>query len=215
MSIVFYFDPISPYSWLAAHHIKQLRASEHEVVCEPVLLGAMLNAFGQKGPAEIEAKRRYTFADVYRRARAAGLSFEGPPSHPFNPLAALRACHCVQDPAQRFELAVTLMDMAWAEGKDISKVDAVLQATDRCEIEIPDLEIQLADPQVKARVKDATQAAIDRGVFGVPMLSVNDELFWGSDRVSDAFAAARGDRAPIDQALLDRVLTRPTSATRR
>lgn len=215
IDITFYFDPISPYSWLAAHRIQELKSSGVVVHCVPVLFAGLLHAFGQKGPAEIESKRRYTFLDVHRRANAARLDFLGPPTHPFNPLIALRACHCLDDQEQRFALATTLMDMAWAQGEDITGVDAVHKAALRCQIEIPELETQLQNPEVKARLKKSTQSAIEHGVFGVPMLRVNDELFWGSDRVSDAYEAARGTRVPIDRDLVDKVLARPASATRK
>lgn len=215
MKLTFYFDPISPYSWLAAHQLKKISAADLKIDCVPVLLGALLNASGQKGPAEVPVKRSYTFLDVHRRANAAGLTFEGPPEHPFNPLAALRACHCVEDRQQRFELAIALMDMAWSEGKSITDLELVRKALHRCAIEMPDLEAKLQDPQVKARVKDATQDAIDRGIFGVPTLRVEDELFWGSDRVADAIAALRGDRAAIDHELVARVLARPAAIQRK
>ncbi|MEZ4750282.1 MAG: DsbA family protein [Bdellovibrionota bacterium] len=81
-SVVFYFDPISPYSWLASNQIPEIEARlpiQFDYV--PVLFAGLLNAHGQKGPAEIAAKRRYTMTDAMRWASKLGLSFEGPPAH--------------------------------------------------------------------------------------------------------------------------------------
>lgn len=215
MNIQFYFDPISPYCWLAGHQIKTFQDKDEVIDCLPVLLAGFLQAFGQKGPAEIPSKRSYTHLDIHRRANAAGLRCSGPPTHPFNPLAALRACHCIEDPLQRFEFAITLMDMAWAEGEDLTKIDTLQRAVQRCELDLPDLETRIQDPAIKAKLRSATESAIELGVFGVPMLCVQGERFWGSDRVQDAFAAARGNRAPIDLARVEAALSRPASASRK
>jgi 2-hydroxychromene-2-carboxylate isomerase len=87
----FYFDFISPYAYLASTQLDGI-AARTQVTIErvPVLFAALLDAHGQKGPAEIPAKRRYTWKDVSRKCHAAGVPIAPPPSHPFNPLLGLR-----------------------------------------------------------------------------------------------------------------------------
>jgi 2-hydroxychromene-2-carboxylate isomerase len=92
----FYFDPISPFVWLATKQIDRIESTGVQVEMEPVLFAAMLNANGQKGPAEIPSKRELTFRDVMRLADAQGLEFVGPPGHPFNPLPGLRMATVVR-----------------------------------------------------------------------------------------------------------------------
>ena len=89
--IRFLFDFISPFSYLAWQWIHEV-AETHErpIEYQPVLFAALLNHFGHLGPAEIEPKRRYIFKQVARRAHALRLQLAPPPSHPFNPLLALR-----------------------------------------------------------------------------------------------------------------------------
>ena len=87
--VYFYFDPISPYAWLAWHRCQPL-IGENRLIPRPVLFAGLLGAHGTKGPAEIPAKRHYTFLDVQRWACVYGLTLRGPPAHPFNPLAPLR-----------------------------------------------------------------------------------------------------------------------------
>ena len=86
--VTFYFDPISPYSWLASKALGRIAEVAGEIAFQPVLFAGLLNAHGQRGPAEIAAERRYMFRDVLREATRAGLPFAGPPGHPFNSLQA-------------------------------------------------------------------------------------------------------------------------------
>jgi 2-hydroxychromene-2-carboxylate isomerase len=90
--LVFYFDFISPYAFLAWTQLPAL-AKRCRTTLEPVpvLFAGLLDAHGQKGPAEIPAKRRYLFKDIARKARRLGFpSISAPPAHPFNPLLSLR-----------------------------------------------------------------------------------------------------------------------------
>ena len=90
--LLFYFDFISPYAFLAWTQIRGIAARcEREVEPVPVLFAGLLNAHDQKGPAEIPAKRRYLFKDIARKAHRLGVaSVAPPPAHPFNPLLPLR-----------------------------------------------------------------------------------------------------------------------------
>ena len=83
------FDVISPFAYLAFSRLEELPDGV-ELQLVPVLLAALLNHFGQRGPAEIPPKRRFTYRFVLWRARRLGLPLRMPPAHPFNPLAALR-----------------------------------------------------------------------------------------------------------------------------
>ena len=90
----FYFDFVSPYAyigWTQIHRVVEARGQRVEA--GPVLFAGLLNAHGQKGPAEIPAKRASLFKDGSRKAHAFGLpALQPPPAHPFNPLLALRLC---------------------------------------------------------------------------------------------------------------------------
>ena len=88
----FHFDYISPYSYLAWHRLKRFApAQDLHVEVKPTLLAGLLNHLGHKGPGEIAPKRRYMFKDCIRAAARSNVPFVPPVSHPFNPLASLRA----------------------------------------------------------------------------------------------------------------------------
>lgn len=88
------------------------------------------------------------------------------------------------------------------------------EAATRCGLDGAKTVLHVREPAIKARLRACTQAALESGVFGVPTLKVGAELFWGSDRVADAMRALQGDYQPIDRALLDHLLSLPSSAQR-
>ena len=211
-TVTFYFDPVSPYVWLASKQLDQL-AARCELVWEPVLFAAMLNANGQKGPAEIPSKKAYTFRDVMRLAAQLGLAFTGPPGHPFNPLHALRLCCALPGQPERQTLARALLAAAWEQGRDISDPPVLHDIAARCGHQPAALWAQAQDPVNKQRLADNTQAALAAGVFGVPTWRLGEELFWGADRL--ASLAWRLDGHGIDEAQLARFLAQPALAERR
>lgn len=208
----FWFDPISPYAWLAARQLERIDTLA-SVRVRPVLFAALLNHHGNVGPAEIPTKRAYTFRDVARTADRLGLAIEGPPAHPFNPLTALRACVSIDDDAKRRRLAIALMDAAWSVGRDLESIDVVRDVAARVGLDADAIVLATREPAIKQRLLDATQIAIAAGVFGVPSFVIEGEVYWGSDRLDALVHRLEGHR--VDEAKLARILARPSSATRR
>jgi 2-hydroxychromene-2-carboxylate isomerase len=208
-----YFDPISPYAWLASRQIGRLDAVGARLEFKPVLFAALLDAHGTVGPAEVAAKRAHTMRDVMRAAARLGLPFEGPPTHPFNPLRALRMCIAVDEPTARRRLVLALMDAPWARGLDLADETVLIEIADTCGLDGAALLQRASEPDIKQRLVDATRAAIDAGIFGVPTFVVAGEIFWGADRIDALLWRLQGHR--IDEAQLARVLARPASAIRR
>ncbi len=184
--LTFWFDPISPYAYLAFEQLpRALEGIGHVVHYRPVLFAALLRHHGQLGPAEIPGKRAWTYRQVLWQAQAAGLPMQMPAAHPFNPLPLLRLAHACGPNRQ---VAETLLRHVWAAGGDPleSQRLAALQA-------------QLAparDPagdDAKAALRAATEAAIARGLFGVPTVEVDGRLFWGADALPMLRAFLQGD----------------------
>jgi 2-hydroxychromene-2-carboxylate isomerase len=213
----FWFDPISPYAWLAARSLSRLEDAgvrpPVQVRFVPVLFAGLLKAHGNLGPAEVPAKRLYLFRDVMREAARRGLPFAGPPGHPFNPLAALRMCTAVQDDEQRRALALALMAACWEGGEDISDTAVLARLGDDAGFDGQDLLARAATPEVKQALAAATEAAILGGVFGVPTYRLDGELFWGGDRIEALLW--RLDGGVIDEDRLAEFLARPPLAERR
>src|SRR5580700_6920676 len=131
-SITFYFDFISPYAYLAWTQIHALAARhECEVVPKPILFAALLDANGQKGPAEIPNKRIYTFKDVVRSAARLGVPLAAPASHPFNPLLALRVASADVDRERHRTLIDALFAATWVRSVDVTDVKNVVDVVQR------------------------------------------------------------------------------------
>lgn len=215
MSLVFCFDFVSPYAYLAACRLPALVA-EHDVDVElrPVLLSGLLNAHGQLGPAEIPPKRLWVFKEAARRAALAGVPFGLPHSHPFNPLLALRAV--LAAPA---EARPTLCTRLWAEvwgGEATGGLQdpAVVAArADQAGLDGGALVQEATSSAVKRRLRELTEDALRQGAFGVPTLFVGDELFWGYDALDPVDLHLRG-QDPLPVSYEAAVAALPSSASR-
>jgi len=211
--INFYFDPISPYAWLASTQLDQLATDTNlAVIAKPILFAGLLKAHGHQGPAEIPAKRAYTFADVMRRANSYGLNLEGPPAHPFNPLLALRSASAIDNDAQRLHFAKQIMHAAWSEGADITTETVVGRALEQCEADADSVIVAANSAPVKQSLIEATDQAISLGIFGVPSFEYEGELFWGDDRLIELKHCIAGRR--LDKSKLNTILSRSAAANR-
>ncbi len=209
----FFFDPISPYAWLAARSMDALEDAGVQVRFVPVLFAGLLKAHGKLGPAEVPAKRLYLFRDVMREAARRGLPFAGPPGHPFNPLAALRMCTALGDERERRRLALALMTACWERGEDVSDAAVLARLADEAGFDGHALLERAAAPEVKQALAAATDAAIAGGVFGVPTFRLDGELFWGGDRIEALLWRLEG--GSIDEDRLARFLAGEPLAQRR
>ena len=213
--VCFYFDFISHNAFLAWVRIHEL-AARHGRTVEPVpvLFAAMLEANRQRGPAEIPAKNAWMIRDVLRKAAQIGLKLAPPASHPFNPLLALRLVSQPMDGDLRRRLIDRLFRAAWCESRSLEDPAVVAAVVDESGEDGAALVAGCADPAVKRALRAQTEAAIRDGVFGVPSMRVDNELFWGYDDFKHLEQYLRGDD-PLDAATLARWTRVRPSAVRR
>jgi 2-hydroxychromene-2-carboxylate isomerase len=175
MQATWYFDFISPFSYLQLARVRQWR-ERIDITPVPIAFGALLQHLGTLGPAEIAGRREFTYRFVQWQAEQTGVPLRFPPEHPFNPLAALRLCVAA---GTTWPAVQAIFDHIWRDGArgttpaDLAGVAAALG--------IGDAERALTAPEVKRQLADNTHAAIAAGVFGVPTLRAGTELFWGND----------------------------------
>ncbi len=200
MQVDWYFDFVSPYAYLQLMDFKRLPDSL-EIRYRPVLFAGHLDHWGQKGPAEIPAKRRQTYRQCQWLADRAGVPFKFPPVHPFSPLRPLRLCIALgTEPA----VIGGIFEFIFAEGRDIQSDGDWKTLAAR--LEIGDADALVSQPEIKSALRANTDEAIRRGVYGVPTFAVGDELFWGSDLtdmlldyLADPKLFSRGEMARIDK----------------
>lgn len=199
--IVWYFDIVSPFSYLALPAVEVL-AARRPLALRPVVLGAMLAHWGVLGPAEVPPKRLHTYRLCRFLADRAGVPMRFPPRHPFRSLESLRLLTALGAPPPAVR---TAFDFVWREGRDPSDPAEFAALCER----LPD-----GDPaDAKAALREETDAAIAAGVFGVPTLSIGAELFWGVDALPMAEAYLE-DRALFARGEMARLADLPAGVER-
>ena len=183
--ITFHFDPISPFAYLAFERLPQVLAGcSYEVEYRPVLLAGLLQHWGTRGPAEVEPKRAWTFRHVAWLAQHHGIAMDTPAVHPFNPLPLLRlALAC--GPNRR--VVDALFRHVWVGGADATDATRLQELTASL--------VPVRDPagdDVKRELRQATEAAIAKGIFGVPTFELDGRLFWGLDALNMLRDALQG-----------------------
>jgi len=170
--VYWFFDFLSPFAFL---QIEKLSSFEN-IICKPVLFAGLLNHWENKGPAEIESKRIFTYRYATWLAHKTNTNFKMPNPHPFNPLAALRLAIYLNNDIDHIK---SIFKLIWEKG--------LLPDDEKFWIEISkttgfsgSLEI-ISSREVKDELRANGEMAIEKGVFGVPTFLVDDEVFWGVD----------------------------------
>jgi len=203
--VTWYFDFISPYAYFSLHTLARLGA-EVELRYQPVLFAGLLSHWGQKGPAEVPPKRVWTYRSCVWWAKQNNVPFRIPAAHPFNPLPYLRLCIAAGISAVAVR---TIFDGLWTTGVDPGDPAAV--ASVAATLGIP-LE-RITDAAVKNSLREATERAAQKGVFGVPTFAIDEHLFWGNDSVDFAVAYLR-DPAILQTEEMQRIDSLAVGATR-
>ena len=170
-----YFDFISPFSYLQLEGIGALRA-RLEIAPIPIVFGAILKHHGQLGPAEIRGKREFTYRFAQWTAEREKIPFRFPPAQPFNPIAPLRLAIAA---GTSWPAITAIFEHIWKDGRagdDVESLGDVARA-----LGIDDVAAAIAREDVKTALRTNTEAALAAGVFGVPTLRIGGELFWGND----------------------------------
>ncbi|MGD8839803.1 MAG: 2-hydroxychromene-2-carboxylate isomerase [Gammaproteobacteria bacterium] len=173
--IDWYFDFISPFSYLASAGLQRL-PDDIELRPRPILFAGLLQHWDTRGPAEIEPMRRFTFRHIRWLAERDGIELNLPPMHPFNPLRLLRLCIALDADVK---LVQRLFRFVWAEGRSSDDPDhwqALL-----AELGAEDAGESIGRPEIKEKLRKNTAGALEEGVFGVPGFVVDGEVFWGYD----------------------------------
>ncbi|MBK0011283.1 2-hydroxychromene-2-carboxylate isomerase [Isoptericola jiangsuensis] len=202
-----YFDFVSPYSYLHWQKVKQLPQFA-AIQPVPIAFGAVLHHLGNLGPAEIPAKRRFIYRQLLWTAQTEGTPLRFPPAHPFNPLAALRLCLAAGASTQAVDV---LFDWIWREGNTGDSAETLRIPAAR--LGINDVQAACAEAAVKEQLRRNTEAAIDAGLFGVPTLSIDGELFWGND-AHPMMAAVLADPSLLQRPDWQAVVTLPVAVQR-
>jgi 2-hydroxychromene-2-carboxylate isomerase len=184
-AIDFYFDFSSPYSYIASEWIEALAARHARVVnWRAILLGATFQVTEIKSPVSYPLKREYTMLDFERSARFAGVPLKIPEKFPIATQNAARIFWWLDadDPRRARDWARHALRALFARGVDLSDAAALRALAVEFGLDGSQAQDVCNDPQWKAALKAANDAAIALGVFGAPFFIIDGEPFWGNDR---------------------------------
>ncbi|MBL9104935.1 MAG: 2-hydroxychromene-2-carboxylate isomerase [Myxococcales bacterium] len=193
-TLEFWFDFSCPYAYVASTRVEALAERVGaRLDARPMLLGGVFMARGvpqNLSQTLAPAKARHNLADMQRQARRAGVPLTMPAGHPLRTVDALRCVLAAGEPymplAHRFYRAY------WAEGRDIGEREVVAEIVREVGLDADAVMARASGEEIKQELRRRTDEAIARGVFGVPTFFVEEQLYWGADRMDMVEAALGG-----------------------
>jgi 2-hydroxychromene-2-carboxylate isomerase len=193
-TVEFFFDLGSPATYLAYTQLPKIcEQTDSQLVYKPILLGGVFKATGNASPATIPAKGRYMFQDLDRYAKRYGVPLKFNPHFPINTLMLMRAVTGMQlRHPERFQAFIDcLFHALWVEGRSLDDPATVAAVLTRNGFDPNEVLALTADEDVKTALKDNTEQAVQRGVFGAPCMFIGDQMFFGQDRLDFVLEALR------------------------
>ncbi|MDC1280057.1 2-hydroxychromene-2-carboxylate isomerase [Pelagibacteraceae bacterium] len=185
-SIDFYFDLISPYSYLAHKQIKFLKEKKNiNFIYKPILIGGLHNLQGITAPAFIKPKLKHMINDCILIAKKNKSNFKWNSKFPINSLNIMRGYLFINNQNKDLYLNV-MFDAYWKDNLDIANEETLKSILEKCKIDPNSFFDGIRNPKIKDELKNATQEAHDKEVFGAPTFIVNNKIFWGQDRLEFA-----------------------------
>ncbi|TWC58516.1 2-hydroxychromene-2-carboxylate isomerase [Pseudomonas sp. SJZ080] len=185
-AVEFYFDLGSPATYLAYTQLPKICAqTDSQLIYIPILLGGIFKATGNASPATIPAKGLYMFQDLDRYAKRYGVPLKFNPNFPINTLMLMRAVTGMQlRHPERFQAFIDCLFRAiWVEGRNLADLATVAAVLTQNGFDPTEVLALTADEDVKATLKNNTEKAVQRGVFGAPSMFVDNQLYFGQDRL--------------------------------
>jgi 2-hydroxychromene-2-carboxylate isomerase len=183
---VFFFGAMSPYSWFAAERIDRVIPGAE---WQPVFAGGLFKACGRSSWG-LDGRRPAGIVDCEARAQQRGLgAIRWPDPWPTVDVRVARAMLVARDAGLLEPFALAAMRLAFREGRDLDELSAIEEAGRRVGLDPAALTLAIQAPEVKLALREETDEAVTKGVFGVPTVLFDNELFWGDDHLEDAAEA--------------------------
>ena len=186
--IDFYFDVISPYAYIA--YKKILKIKDINFKLKPILLGGLHNLAGITAPAFNKYKMKNMQNDCEVVAKKNNISFKWNSKFPINSLNIMRGYLCVKD-NKKEEYLNNFFEAYWKEDLDLSNEENIKILLKKLKIDEHDFFNLIKNQDTKDKLKQFTQEAFEKEVFGAPTFIVNNKIFWGQDRLEYALDEIR------------------------
>ena len=184
--IDFYFDFISPYSYLAHKRIRKIQKKEKiKFNYKPILLGGLHNLAGITAPALIKSKKRFLIDDCEMVAKKFKIDFKFNEKFPINSLSLMRGILIINDDIKDLFID-RFFDAYWSLNSDLENKEIVGEILKKINIDSVFFYQNITKQEIKDNLKNITQQAFDKKIFGAPSFIVNNKIFWGQDRLDYA-----------------------------
>lgn len=185
-SIDFYFDFVSPYSFLAHKRIRKIENEEKiKFIYKPILLGGLHNLIGITAPAFINPKAKFMVRDCKMVAKKFDIKFKFNSKFPINSLNLLRGLLSINYDKKKTYIN-NFFDAYWQDGLNLNEEKIIITILRKCKIKQADFRKEINNQKIKNKLKKLTQDAFKKDIFGAPTFVVNKKIFWGQDRLDYA-----------------------------
>ena len=187
----FYFDFISPYSFLAHKQIRKIENKEGiKIIYKPVLLGGLHNLHGIKAPAFIPAKAKHMIRDCKLIAEKNNVRFKFNSYFPIRSLNLMRGVLVAEEDNVKKYYIDNIFNTIWQDGLNMNDAIVIQKILQNLNINPKTFSLRTTSSLIKDLLRKKTNDAYEKGVFGAPTFVVNNKIFWGQDRIEFALKEA-------------------------
>ena len=180
----FFFDFISPYSYLAHKQIRKLEKENNiKINYKPILLGGLHKLAGVTAAAFIPSKTKYMIRDCKMIAEKHNIKFKFNTNFPINSITLMRGVFFAQKEKKLSKYIDFFFDAYWKEGLNLNNDKILNSILTNLSIDFNEFQLIISDKKIKNKLIDETNDAYNKGVFGAPSFIINNKLFWGQDRI--------------------------------
>ena len=183
-TLEFYYDYGSPYSYLADTQVEAVaKRAGASLARKPMLLGGVFKATGNASPMTVELKSKWSAFDMPMWAHHYGVPFQPNPFFPVNTLALMRGAAAAQIDGIFERYHPAMYKAMWVDGRNLNDIKEVIAVLEDAGLDSQRFGQRIQDQDVKDRLKETSDTAVARGVFGAPTMFVDDMMFFGNDRL--------------------------------
>ncbi len=180
----FYFDFISPYSFLAHKEIIKIeKKTSIKVIYKPILLGGLHNLHGIKAPAFIPAKAKHMVRDCKLIAERNNIKFRFNTYFPIRSLNLMRGVFVAEEDNFKSYYIDNIFNAIWQDGLNMNDENIVQRVLKNLNVNPKTFVLRSTSSSIKDVLKKRTSEAYEKGIFGAPTFVSNNKIFWGQDRI--------------------------------
>jgi len=183
-TVEFYYDFSSPYTYIASERIEKIcQESGASIEWKPFLLGGVFNEIGSTPAAQIDNKINYLKRDMIMCADYYDVPLNFPEVFPLNSVRAMRGAFAASEQDKLVEYNHLMFRLYFVKETDLSHPEILAEAVGGIGIDPEWFTQRIAEQDIKDMLRDETNIAVQRGIFGAPTMFVDDKMYWGNDRL--------------------------------